>query len=214
MPVNDSCYQKERRMMFENFRNKTLRNYTILIAIVSICSMGFNAYLCKRTLDTVDRITSAYPKVYITREPAEEVIEEKVEEIVEEVEQIETTEEVIEEEVEEIKEDAKVIPTPVPAEGVLTKSKGTVQFQGHKETYYNLPMNKVVSNAQKRGIEGEYWEREDGAKMLGDYIMVAADQKIHPYGSLVNTSLGMGIVVDTGTFIYSNPQQIDIAVTW
>ena len=205
--------------MVENFRNKTLRNYTIIIAIVSICSMGFNAYLCKRTLDTVDRITSAYPKVYITREPAEEVIEEKVEEIVEEVEQIETTEEVIEGEVEEIKEDAKVIPTPVPAEGVLTKSRGTVQFEGHKETYYNLPMGKVVSNAQKKiqaaqDENWEYWEREDGAKMLGDYIMVAADQKIHPYGSLVNTSLGMGIVVDTGTFIMTNPQQIDIAVNW
>ena len=205
--------------MVENFRNKTLRNYTIIIAIVSICSMGFNAYLCKRTLDTVDRITSAYPKVYITREPAEEVIEEKVEEIVEEVEQIETTEEVIEGEVEGIKEDAKVIPTPVPAEGVLTKSRGTVQFEGHKETYYNLPMGKVVSNAQKKiqaaqDENWEYWEREDGAKMLGDYIMVAADQKIHPYGSLVNTSLGMGIVVDTGTFIMTNPQQIDIAVNW
>jgi len=204
-------------MMIERRNNRYMRNCTIIIAVVAIFSMAFNFYLCKRTLDTVDRITSAYPKVYITCEPATEVIEEKVEEIVEEVEQIETTEEVIEQDVEEIKEETKELslnPTPVPADGVLTKSKGTVQFEGHKETYYNLPMNKVVSNAHKRGIEGEYTEREDGAKMLGDYIMVAADQKIHPYGSLVNTSLGMGIVVDTGTFIMTNPQQIDIAVNW
>lgn len=200
-------------MMIERRNNRYMRNCTIIIAVVAIFSMAFNFYLCKRTLDTVDRITSTYPKVYITREPAEEIIEEKVEEIVEEVEQMEITEEVIEENVEEIK-DLSLNPTPVPADGVLTKSKGTVQFEGHKETYYNLPMKKVVSNAQKKGITGEYWEREDGAKMLGDYIMVAADQTIHPYGSLVNTSLGMGIVVDTGTFIMTNPQQIDIAVNW
>lgn len=201
--------------MVEYFRNRTLRNYTIIIAIVSICSMGFNAYLCRRTLDTIDRIASAYPKVYVAREKGEmEQIEEVEEEIVEELEQIETTGEVIEQTEEEIVTEIKANPTPVPADGVLTKSKGTVQFEGHKETYYNLPMKKVVSNAQKKGIVGEYWEREDGAKMLGDYIMVAADQKIHPYGSLVNTSLGMGIVVDTGAFIAANPQQIDIAVTW
>lgn len=206
--------------MIERRNNLYMRNYTIIIAVVAIFSMAFNLYLCKRTLDTVDKIMAASPRVYVTREREAEVIEEEVEaeieEIVEEVEQIETTEEVIEQEVEEVKEDVKlnVNPTPVPAEGVLTKSKGTVQFDGHKETYYNLPMNKVISNAHKRGIEGEYREREDGAKMLGDYIMVAADQKIHPYGSLVNTSLGMGIVVDTGTFIMTNPQQIDIAVTW
>lgn len=204
--------------MIERLGNKYMRNYTIVIAVVAIFSMMFNLYLCKRTLDTVDRIMAASPRVYVTREKEIEVVEEEVEEIVEEVQQIETMEEVIEENVEEIKEDvkedAKANPTPIPAEGVLTKSKGTVQFDGHKETYYNLSMKKVVSNAQKKGIEGEYWEREDGAKMLGDYIMVAADQKIHPYGSLVNTSLGMGIVVDTGTFIQTNPQQIDIAVNW
>jgi len=207
-------------MMVERHSNRYLRNYTIVIAVVSICSMLFNFYLCKRTLDTVDRITSSYPKVYIAHDEVKEEIavieevEKTEEEIVQELEEIEAVEEKIEETEEEIKEDVKANPTPVPAEGVLTKSKGTVQFEGHKETYYNLSMKKVVSNAQNRGIEGEYWEREDGAKMLGDYIMVAADQKIHPYGSLVNTSLGMGIVVDTGTFIMTNPQQIDIAVNW
>ena len=209
--------------MIERIGNKYMRNYTIVIAVVAIFSMMFNLYLCKRTLDTVDRIMAASPRVYVTREKEIEVVEEDVEEIVEEVQQIESTEEVIEENVEEIKEDvkedAKANPTPIPAEGVLTKSKGTVQFDGHKETYYNLNMSKVVSNAKKKiqaaqDENWEYWEREDGAKMLGDYIMVAADQKIHPYGSLVNTSLGMGIVVDTGTFIQTNPQQIDIAVTW
>lgn len=199
--------------MVENFRNKTLRNYTIVIAIVAICSMGLNIYLCRRVLDTVDKITAERPKIYVVRDNITEeleVIEEKEAEIAEEVNEIKTTDEVIKENEEEIKAEIE------PAEGVLTKQRGTVMFDGHKETYYNLPMKKVCENAKKRGIEGEYWEREeDGAKMFGDYIIVAADQKIHPYGSLVDTSLGTkGIVLDTGEFIKTNPEQIDIAVTW
>ena len=98
--------------------------------------------------------------------------------------------------------------------GVLTKSRGVTYYEGHKETWYNLPMEVVVSVAHSRGLEGEFWTREDGAKMLGEYVMIAADQSLHPYGSLVETSLGTGIVVDTGSFIYAEPTQIDIAVNW
>lgn len=101
--------------------------------------------------------------------------------------------------------------------GILTKTIGVAWFEGHKETYYNLPMSLVVSTAKQR-IEGledaSEWVREDGCKMLGDYIMVAACYDVHPYGSKVMTSLGEGIVVDTGGFIYSNAQQIDIATNW
>ena len=50
--------------------------------------------------------------------------------------------------------------------------------------------------------------------MLGPYIMVAAHLGIHPRGSLVQTSLGTGVVVDTGAFSKSNAHQIDIAVNW
>lgn len=187
--------------------------------LIVITVMYSNLYLCNRMLDTVDKLLIDYPVIVY---PKDEVVKEEIEEVIEEEAVIEETIEQTEAEVEEIKEEVKEVtanPTPVPAEGVLTKSKGTVQFDGHKETYYNLNMSKVVSNAKKKiqaaqDENWEYWEREDGAKMLGDYIMVAADQKIHPYGSLVNTSLGMGIVVDTGTFIMTNPQQIDIAVNW
>lgn len=103
---------------------------------------------------------------------------------------------------------------PVPAGPHLTAEGGTFNFEGHTETYYNLDMSVVVQVAQSRGIAGEYHVRSDGAKMLGDYIMVAACYDVHPYGSLVNTSLGMGIVVDTGGFIAWNPAGIDIATTW
>lgn len=37
------------------------------------------------------------------------------------------------------------------------------------------------------GNNDEYWVRMDGAKMLGDYIMVAADLNKHPRGSIVET---------------------------
>ena len=105
-------------------------------------------------------------------------------------------------------------PNPVPTGPHLTPESGTFTFEGHTETYYNLPMDVVVQVAQSKGIAGEYHVRSDGAKMIGDYIMVAADYSVHPYGSLVNTSLGMGIVVDTGGFIAWNPQGIDISCAW
>lgn len=96
----------------------------------------------------------------------------------------------------------------------LTASAGVVQGPSGKETYYNLPMGGVISIAQSIGAEGSYWVREDGVKMYGDYVMIAADLSIRPRGSLVQTSLGMGIVLDTGSFVASNPYQVDIAVTW
>ncbi len=99
-------------------------------------------------------------------------------------------------------------------ENPLTPQKGVNNFKGHRETYYNLPMGLVCSNATARGIEGNYWVREDGAKMFGMYVIVAANQALHPYGSIVETSLGLGIVLDTGTFIETYPEGYDLAVTW
>lgn len=97
---------------------------------------------------------------------------------------------------------------------VLTKSAGTVQGPSGKETYYNLDMSGVISIMRSMGNTDEYWVREDGVKMLGDYIMCAANLDVHPRGSLVESSLGTCIVCDTGSFAASNPNQLDIAVTW
>lgn len=195
--------------------NGQVKWVALAAVLIVITVMYSNLYICTRMLDTVDKLLIDYPVVVYAKEDVQEVIEEEavIEETIEQTEEeIEKTEEDVEEIKEELKE-SKSNQTVITS-GVLTKSGGVNWFDGHKETYYNLPMKKVVSNAQKKGIEGEYWEREDGAKMLGDYIMIAADQSIHPYGSIVPTSLGDGIVVDTGTFIQTNPQQIDIAVTW
>lgn len=98
---------------------------------------------------------------------------------------------------------------------VLTKTKGVnYSTYGHKETWYNLPMRGIIRIAKEAGIEGDYWIRDDGVKMYGDYVIVAADLEIFPRGSIVETSLGPGIVLDTGDFIYSNHYQFDIAVDW
>ena len=104
--------------------------------------------------------------------------------------------------------------TQPTGDGVLTASKGVNYYGNQKETYYNLPMDGVISIAKSQGIEGEYWVREDGCKMYGDYIIVAANLDTHPRGSLVETSLGTGIVLDTGSFAESNPHHIDIAADW
>lgn len=97
---------------------------------------------------------------------------------------------------------------------VLTANGGVNAGPSGKETYYNLPMGGVVQIMRNMGNNDEYWIREDGVKMLGEYVMVAADLSLHPRGSLVLTSLGMGIVCDTGEFIYTTPTQLDIAVDW
>lgn len=98
--------------------------------------------------------------------------------------------------------------------GCLTATGGVYWYGDQKETWYNLPMEGVIAQAQNNGIYGEYWVREDGCKMYGDYIILACNRGVHPMGSLVETSLGTGISLDTGAFASDNPTQVDIAVGW
>ena len=100
---------------------------------------------------------------------------------------------------------------------VLNSRIGTIEGPSGKETYYNLPMSGVISIMRNAGFSEEeypYWIRDDGCKMLGDYIMVAADLSIRPRGSIIETSLGTALVCDTGSFVNYNATQIDIAVNW
>lgn len=96
----------------------------------------------------------------------------------------------------------------------LTAYAGVFNGPSGLETYYNLDMSGVIANMHALGFSGDYWVRDDGVKMFGNYVIVAADLSIRPRGSLVETSLGTGIVCDTGSFIYYNPYQLDIAVAW
>lgn len=100
---------------------------------------------------------------------------------------------------------------------ILTAQAGTIQGPSGKETYYNLPMQGVVRIMRGLGYseaEFPYWIRYDGCKMLGDKIMVAANLNVHPRGSVVETSLGSGLVCDTGGFARSNPYQLYLATNW
>ena len=90
--------------------------------------------------------------------------------------------------------------------GVLTPSGGVNTFNGATETYYNLDMSGVIANAQNMGIQGDYWVRDDGVKMYGDYVIVASQ---HDKGTIIDTSLGTGIVLD-----YCPAGTVDIATAW
>lgn len=97
----------------------------------------------------------------------------------------------------------------------LTRSKGVFYYNGRRESYYNLNMSGVVRIMRNRGFDGVYSIREDGVKTLGGYVMVAADFRTYPRGSFVETSLGTGIVCDTGSFIYTyGSGALDIATAW
>jgi hypothetical protein len=100
---------------------------------------------------------------------------------------------------------------------VLSRNNGVVFGPSGKETYYNLDMSGIVSSMRNIGYSENdypYWVRSDGVKMLGQYVMIAADFNTRPRGTIIESSLGFAIVCDTGGFASSNPTQIDIAVTW
>lgn len=96
----------------------------------------------------------------------------------------------------------------------LTKSKGVNYGPTGKETYYNLNMSGVVRIMRRMGYDEAnypYWVRADGVRMLGKYVMSAANFGHFPRGSLVPSSLGMTLVCDTGHLEWN---QLDIAVSW
>ena len=78
-------------------------------------------------------------------------------------------------------------------------------------------MDVIVRIMRRNGFSEEeypYWVRNDGCKMLGPYIMCAANFNMFPRGTTVESSLGTCLVCDTGGFAAENPTQLDIAVTW
>ena len=95
---------------------------------------------------------------------------------------------------------------------VLTARLGTVNYANHRETYYNLPMNRIVERADAHfGCQDVYAVREDGVKTYNGFVMCAADWDKYPYGSTVETTLGTGLVLDKHT---TDSNIVDIATTW
>ena len=110
-----------------------------------------------------------------------------------------------------------VLLTPATSNAkTLNKRDGVNYFGIQKETYYNLDMSRIYERADGDfGSHHKRWIRADGCKMYGPYIICAADWRIHPYGSNVESSLGTCVVLDTGGFASGDPTfQIDIATNW
>ena len=83
---------------------------------------------------------------------------------------------------------------------------------GFTEKYYNLPMKKVVAMADKAmDVKDLYWIREDGVKMYGYWVICASHPSIDRF-TIIDTSLGEGIILDRHTV--DDPDLIDIATTW
>jgi len=137
-----------------------------------------------------------------------------------ETESVETTEDTtsMEGAVTETPIEPEIAETPATTDDTcLTAYAGVFNGPSGKETYYNLPMDGVIDMMRTKGYSEEeypYWVREDGCKMFGPYIMVAAELSSRPKGTILETSLGTAIVVDTGDFAKSNKTQIDIATNW
>ena len=96
----------------------------------------------------------------------------------------------------------------------LNKTNGVFEGPSGKETYYNLNMQRCIRLMEALGYNYKFWIREDGVKMYGNYVMCAADLSIRPKGTILQTSLGTGIVCDTGSFVNQNRYQLDIATSW
>ncbi len=97
--------------------------------------------------------------------------------------------------------------TPGKGAHVFIDSKGV----SHRETYYDLPMNVTMGSCGG----GDYTVRTDGAKVDKDgYILVAANLGNYPRCSIVETSMGLGKVYDTGGFAVRHPHGFDLATDW
>ena len=107
----------------------------------------------------------------------------------------------------------------------LNSYDGYVEYgpSGAYETYYDadvicdVGMDNCVKYMRDLGYSEEeypYYIREDGVRMFGNYVMVAADTNILPKGTMIDTSLGMGMVCDHCESSETNHRQIDIAVNW
>lgn len=109
-----------------------------------------------------------------------------------------------------------VLLIPTTAQAKLNKRDGVNYYKGTKETYYNLPMERIYAKADANfGSHHKKWVRDDGVRMYGPYVVLAVPFDVYPYGTTdIPTSLGLGIALDTGAFAEVNKDQIDVAVTW
>ena len=86
---------------------------------------------------------------------------------------------------------------------------GRYQTEIGMEHYYYPSFAAIEKAAECCRCDGSLWVREDGVVMYGDYVVVASDE---PYGTILPTSLGDGIVLDVGQF--DDVNKLDVATVW
>ncbi len=90
----------------------------------------------------------------------------------------------------------KLEPNNVYNTGVsgLTKGKGAIYFENHKETYYS----QRVLKGSSLNIPGRHVATDGTIRDGSGYIAVAANSSYKSKGTIVKTSLGPGKVYDCG----------------
>ena len=185
-------------------------------------SLTITKYISETTTESTTEKFEPYVQKMTLTEVCDEMEKTEVMEAVQETEKVEEIEPEVK--LEPLKEGTIVDPDMEESEivleeyvwdgDVINSYNGTVAGPNGKETYYNLRMSGVISIMENLGYDYEYWVRDDGVKMYGPFIMVAADLDLRPRGSIIKTSLGWAMVCDTGEFTNWNPTQLDIAVSW
>ena len=88
----------------------------------------------------------------------------------------------------------------------LSKQRGALYYNGHKETYYS----ERVLPGTGLNIPGRHVADDGTIRDADGYICVAADPSYLPRGSILITSLGPAKVYDSGC-AYGT---VDIYVSW
>ena len=216
----------------DNETNETTVRYeeSVLLSQVNPTQIVELSKQSEKTTENNDVIPDELEKIENEKEP--DILEIKAQENVNEHQKVRveaTTETVAETETTEPVAEPTVTPvttasntdasqnTSSPYENHLNAYDGTFEGPSGHETYYNLDMSGVVSIMRSNGYSEEeypYWIRNDGVKMFGPYVIVAANLDIRPKGTILECSMGTAIVCDTGGFAAGNPYQLDVAVTW
>lgn len=90
----------------------------------------------------------------------------------------------------------------------LTKSNGSIKYNGHRETWYST--NEPGQTVTATYIPGKHVASDGTIRDEDGYICVATDQDFYQYGDVVMTSVGPGKVYDCGCSYGT----VDVYTSW
>ena len=220
--INRNKISKPKRINYTITKLKTIACATLLSSVLSLVPQFEISAIDDSTLielkqkETKKAIENEYFKI-----KTKALIEDKYAE--DHIYYVKAEEEISDEELEKLASSIESEHNNWDGQQLTSELGNIVGPSGGNETYYDadviseVGMDKVVENMRLKGFDQEnypYYIRDDGVRMLGSYVMVAANLDTYPRGTIVETSLGTGIVVDTGDFAQDNPYQLDIATNW